>query len=46
MSDTLKNLDIELSLEEDDIIDETSNTISTPQLEGNYRERNFDAYED
>ena len=46
MSYTLKNLDIELSLEEDDIIDEISNTISTPQLEGNYRERNFDAYED
>ena len=46
MSYTFKNLDIELSLEEDDIIDETTDTISTPQLEGYYRERNFDAYED
>ena len=46
MSYTFKNLDIELSLEEDDIIDETTDTISTPQLEGNYRKRNFDAYED
>mgnify|MGYP006362991155 CR=1 FL=1 len=46
MSDTLMNLDIELSLEEDDIIDYATDTISTPQLEGNYRDRNFDAYED